>query len=175
VSDPPSAAVAPGGGHRTWRVHVAELRRRTGEQRRVTSTGPLDDAAVGSSRLDPAEVAVELVLEAVSGGVAVRGSARATWTGQCRRCLDPVQGPLVVEVDEVFEDRPTEGETYPVEGDALDLGPMLREVVLLALPLGPLCREDCAGPDPDHFPVTVGTDETGPDPRWSALDALREN
>ena len=46
----------------------------------------------------------------------------------------------------MFEADPTdEGETYPLDGDQIDLEPMVRDAVLLELPLGPLCGDDCAG------------------------------
>ncbi|HEY4376689.1 MAG TPA: YceD family protein, partial [Acidimicrobiales bacterium] len=71
----------------------------------------------------------------------------------------------------------TDGETFPLEGDHLDLGPMVHDTVLLALPLAPLCGPDCLGPAPDEFPTTVAADPDGPaeparDPRWAALDDL---
>ena len=52
----------------------------------------------------------------------------------------------------------------------------------LALPLAPLCDEDCAGPDPDDHPgrgrgrrrrTAPMADDARADPRWAALDALR--
>ena len=84
-----------------------------------------------------------------------------------------------VELSEVFEPHPTEGETYPIEGDEIDLEPLVRDAVLLALPLAPLCRDDCPGPATDAFPT--GTDEAAAapeeespaDPRWAALAELR--
>jgi uncharacterized protein len=88
-----------------------------------------------------------------------------------------VEGPLDVEVAEVFEEHPTEGETYPISGDHIDLEPMVRELAILGLPINPLCRDDCAGPVPDVLPVSVESDEEAepaPDPRWAALDALRD-
>ena len=42
--------------------------------------------------------------------------------------------------------RPVEGETYPLDGDRLDLEPMVRDAVLLALPLAPLCDGGLPGP-----------------------------
>jgi uncharacterized protein len=38
-----------------------------------------------------------------------------------------------------------EDEVRRVEGDYLDLEPMLRDAVVLSLPLAPVCTEDCAG------------------------------
>ena len=65
-------------------------------------------------------------------------------------------------------------ELYYLDGDLLDLEPALRDAVVLALPMSPLCREDCPGlcvecgvragrrgPGPRH--------EDAPDPRWAGL------
>ena len=52
---------------------------------------------------------------------------------------------------------------------------MVRDAVLLALPLAPLCGDDCRGPAPEAFPTGVGDDDRpGPlaDPRWAALAEL---
>jgi uncharacterized protein len=53
--------------------------------------------------------------------------------------------------------------------------------VLLALPVAPLCRDDCPGPEPEGFPVEIESDESTDgdepsqrDPRWAALDQLRD-
>jgi uncharacterized metal-binding protein YceD (DUF177 family) len=52
---------------------------------------------------------------------------------------------------------------------------MVRDAVLLALPLSPLCEEACGGPDPEAHPVITADDEVVPleDPRWAALKELR--
>ena len=80
-------------------------------------------------------------------------------------------GVVDVEVSEVFEAEPADdAETYPLGGDRVDLEPMVRDAVLLALPLAPLCRDDCAGPDPDDHPVGTGEARarrpTPGGPRW---------
>jgi uncharacterized protein len=115
---------------------------------------------------------VEAVLD---GAVTVTGSVTAPWMGACRRCLREVAGELVAEVREVFEAHPTEGETYRLQLDRLDLAPMVRDAVLLSLPLAPLCRPDCPGPDPGEHPVGAprAASPGTRDPRWAALDGLR--
>ena len=126
------------------------------------------------------------VLEAVEGGITLHGTVRATWTAECRRCLEEVAGTVEAEVAEVFEVRPTPGETYPIEGDEIDLEPVVRDAVLLDLPLAPLCRDACQGPDPERFPAAAAgdedpgrtdaaEDERPRDPRWAALDVLRDD
>jgi uncharacterized protein len=92
-----------------------------------------------------------------------------------------VRGEAVAEVREVYERHPTEGETYPLDGDEVDLEPLLRDAVLLALPIAPLCDEACGGPEPEAYRVASAAsgaaDEPGrpADPRWAALDQLRGN
>jgi uncharacterized protein len=84
-----------------------------------------------------------------------------------------VEGELALDVQEVFERDPDpDAETYRLDGDRIDLEPMLRDALLLALPLAPLCDEACPGPDPEAHPVGTGDDEPAADPRWSALDSL---
>ena len=79
----------------------------------------------------------------------------APWTGECRRCLGDAHGIARAEVREIFEARPTEGETYPLTGDHIDLEPLVRDAVLLSLPLAPLCSEGCLGPAPETLAVVA--------------------
>ena len=93
-------------------------------------------------------------------------------------------GLTLVALSPVYETRPVEGETWPLVGDQIDVGPLLHDTALLALPLAPLCDDDCQGPAPDQFPaVAPGADEEPEadpepdgavprDPRWAALDDL---
>lgn len=164
-------------GARPLVVGVAELHRQPGTQRDVVCSAHLAGLAVAGSAVPPdEEVGADLVLESLTDGtVTATGSVTAPFVGQCRRCLDPVRGSVTAEVREVFEERPTEGETYRLDGEEVDLEPLVRDAVLLALPLAPLCRPDCPGPDPEAFPVGPAA-EAAPaarDPRWAALDELR--
>jgi uncharacterized protein len=155
-----------------------ELRRRPGTQREVHIETPLPGLAITSARVpDDAVLVVDGTLESIEGGaVTVRGTVVVPWEAECRRCLDLVQGEASVELREVFEPRPTPGETYPLDGDDLDLEPVVRDAALLNLPLAPLCRPDCPGAAPDRFPAVVADAAEPPeperDPRWAALDEL---
>jgi uncharacterized protein len=75
------------------------------------------------------------------------------------------------------EDTEQDDEERYLDGDLLDLEPVLRDAVVLALPMSPLCQEDCPGlcvecgvPLADAGPGH-GHDEA-PDPRWAALEQL---
>ena len=159
------------------RIGVMELRRRPGTQREVQLSTSLPGLAISSARVpEGADLVVDATLEAIEGAVTLSGTVTAPWTGECRRCLDPVMGTLEVVLSEVFEPHPVDGETYPIEGDEVDLKPVVRDGILLNLPLAPLCRPDCAGPAPDEFPALVEEGEPGEaplDPRWAALDQLK--
>ena len=159
-------------------VDVVEVRRRTGTRRPFVAAARFPDLVAGEFSVVDGRVDVDLVIEAVTEGVSATGRVTGVWSGPCRRCLEPIEGDLDIEIQEIFERHPTEGETWPIEDERIDLAPVIRESALLALPLVPLCGDDCAGPEPDRFPATVEVDvdlsgEAPPDPRWAALDDLR--
>ena len=167
--------------HPVLRIGVMELRRRPGTQRDVHVATTLPDLHITGARVpDDAELVVDATLESIEGAaVTVQGTVTVPWTAECRRCLDEIGGVAMVPLSEVFEVTPIEGETYPIDGDEVDLEPVVRDAALLHLPLAPLCRPDCAGPAPDAFPTSVegeGPEADGEpprDPRWAALDQLR--
>jgi uncharacterized protein len=163
--------------HPVLRVGVMELRRRPGTQRDVVVSTPLAGLAITGAHVpDDAPLEVDATLESIDGAVTVTGTVRVHWSAECRRCLDPVTGTATVDLREVFEVQPIDGETYPIEGDEVDLEPVVRDAALLNLPLSVLCRPDCEGPVPEVLPVVVDSNQAGEparDPRWAALDALR--
>jgi uncharacterized protein len=131
----------------------------------------------GTALAPGAQAEVDLLIEAVADGVLATGTVTAPWVGECRRCLGPVRGAALVEFRELFEGHPTEGETWPLRHDHVDLEPFVREALVLELPLAPLCGEGCqglcpiCGADRNEGPCGCATDDR--DPRWAALDALR--
>ena len=151
-------------------LDVVELQRRTGTRRDVGASLVLPDLEVGERCVLDGRLDVDLVVEAATEGIVAVGTVRGESRVPCRRCLDDVIEPLEVEMREIFERHPTEGER-------IDLTPVVRELALLGLPLAPVCREDCAGPEPDRFPAVAHVEpvEDAPAPRderWAALDDL---
>jgi uncharacterized protein len=148
---------------------------------------------------------LDLKFEAVAEGVLVTGTVTAPLSGECARCLSPVTSTVTASLTELYlypparpqgqgagqgrdtrhgrpdrsdehEEQDDEDERY-LDGDLLDLEPALRDAVVLALPMSPLCRDDCpglcvecgvplaeAGPGHQH--------EDQPDPRWAGLQQL---
>ncbi len=130
-----------------------------------------------------AQLALDLRLESVMEGVLVSGTVTVEVVGECARCLDPVSDEVVADVQELFaypdsstQETTSEDEVSRLEGDYLDLEPAVRDAVLLALPLIPLCREDCpglcavCGEQREGLPPDHSHDEV--DPRWAALKQL---
>jgi uncharacterized protein len=153
---------------------VAELLRRLGTRREVAVSAVLDDIAISSATVtEGAEIEGRFTLEAMSDhAITVQGTITAPWTGECRRCLRTIEGTVSLDVDEVFDTRPVEGETYPLDGDRLNVEPLVRDAVLLSLPLAPLCEVACPGPEPETHPIGTDTSEEI-DPRWAGLGDLK--
>jgi uncharacterized protein len=154
----------------------------------------------------PQDAAAELDLkfEAVAEGVLVTGTVTAPLAGECARCLTPVTSSVTASFTELYlypparphgtghgrdgrhhqdrhdrydEHQEQDDDERYLDGDLLDLEPALRDAVVLALPMSPLCRDDCpglciecgvplgdAGPGHRH--------EGAPDPRWDGLKQL---
>ena len=170
-------------------VHVARLRKVAGTRWLEARRGPVDPDGVivpgspaDSSVPEGADAVCEVTLESFIGGVMATGTVSAPWRGLCRRCASPVGGMLRISVRERFCEPVAGGgdrgddDAYPIMGDQLDLGPMVRDAVVLELPLAPLCREDCRGLCPhcgcDRNEEICGC-EAPRDPRWANLDVLR--
>lgn len=166
-------------------VSVAEVRRHLGSRLPIRLALMAKGLTVGDAAVvEGAEVVVDGELESIPDGVVLTGEVSVPWTGVCRRCLSTIAGTASVDVREVYEIHPTEGETWPLTNDQVDLGPLLHDIALIALPLAPLCGDDCRGPAPENFPAraaptgdgvgdgTDGHDEPPRDPRWAALDDL---
>lgn len=158
-------------------VNVVELLRSPGTTKDVDATVDAADLEFGDPRLVDEPVSVAVRLEALANGIAVSGRVAATWAGECRRCLAPVRERLEVPVEELYQRIPEDPDAHPIANDQIDLVPMVRENVLVALPIGPLCRPDCPGMCPqcgaDLAAGACGCSVPTGDPRWSALDALR--
>ncbi len=121
--------------------------------------------------------------------IRLRGRFAGNFEVPCARCVEPVEIPLEAEFDLIFRpatadsDAPersitaVETEIGYYQKDSLLLEDVLREQVLLALPVKTLCKPDCKGLCPrcgENRNSTACTCEEGPsDPRWEALAGLR--
>ncbi|HVF06293.1 MAG TPA: DUF177 domain-containing protein [Frankiaceae bacterium] len=162
-------------------IDTRELPRRPGSQRKMEFQIPAPaDLGVGMIGVPTgAGLVLRLRLEAVMEGVLVSGTVTGPLAGECGRCLEPVTSSVEVDLQELYAypgSETTEDEAGRMDGDLLDLEPALRDAVVLALPLTPLCREDCGGLcavcGARKDDVDCGHDEAPVDPRWAALNDL---
>jgi uncharacterized protein len=168
-------------------LDTRELGRRPGSRLQVARTVPAPaDLGIDVLRaVEGSPIVLDLRLEAVVEGVLVTGSAEVGLEGECVRCLGEVRDEVVAPFQDLFVytdqnrrggDDPGDDDVRKLEGELLDLEPLLRDAVVLELPFQPLCADDCPGlcadcgarlvDDPGH---THG-DTT--DPRWAGLAAL---
>jgi len=112
-----------------------------------------------------------------SRGILVQGSLETHVLTECARCLNSMFYPVTLEIEELFAYPPSPEAQYSVEetGD-LDLAPLLREEAILAVPMGMLCRPDCAGLCPqcgknlNEGPCDCVTEDL--DPRLASLRGM---
>jgi DUF177 domain-containing protein len=109
------------------------------------------DSSLGISK---AGMCLEGRLEQVGEGYLLRGTLRGELLVPCARCLEPapvvVDSPVVVTFVEAggadkAEADDTEEDVVLFEHGTIDVGRPIRDEILLAVPMGPVCRPDCAG------------------------------
>jgi uncharacterized protein len=165
-----------------WVIDIRKLGRRPGLMRTYQRTipAPPDFRLEVIGIPEGAPVELDLRLESASEGVFVSGSAHARIVGECARCLEVLSDEATVRLGELFAypDSTTvatteEDEVSQVVDDLIDTEPMVRDAVLLTLPLAPLCREDCPGlcPECGERWADLGSAHSHEtlDPRWAAL------
>lgn len=122
---------------------------------------------------DPPLVA-DLTLEVVPGGVVVRGGVTFVARETCHRCLEETEVERHVAVAALFELDPADEDDYVLIGDTIDLEQMVRDEVVLSLPMLPRCSDDCRGvvTTPESG---LNTDPPGGDPaEGSPFAVLRD-
>ena len=166
--------------HSPYKVNLHELPRRAGEMK----TYYLQFAApepIGIPMLAikaGQEIKIDFRAEAVSDGVLISGQITSEAVGECGRCLNELKQEIDQEFRELFlyESRKSEeedDELFVMDGDIADIEVPIRDAVVLAMPLNPLCKADCKGlcsecgermekMGPEHSHEKV-------DPRWSGL------
>ncbi|MDI3340999.1 MAG: DUF177 domain-containing protein [Sphaerobacter sp.] len=150
----------PVGATRTFDLQVARV--------------PLDD------ELSAREVRATIRLTRIETGILAHGEVTGVVSLVCVRCLTEFDQPFRANFDGEF--RPSvdvrSGEALPIPEDddelfiidhnhELDVEPLLRQVILLALPMRPVCGDQCAG-----FQPTFPADDEEGDERLAVLRTL---
>ena len=161
-------------------VQLKELIHKPGSMKEVVLEHTLEEA-IGTEVMGlPAGTSFSIPtrLESVHEGILATAQFTARASGICSRCLDEISEEVEIEIQELFLYRPEQDDDFVVEQDRIDLEQALIDSVVPALPLKPLCSEDCLGlcarcgirmeQDPSH------THEDPIDPRFSALEGFGE-
>jgi uncharacterized protein len=146
---------------------------------RLSQANPLQ--AEGSAELLPHTL----------GEIRVRGHLAVTMRCDCNRCLEAAEFPIdssfdlfyrpaeVVDDEDEAEVEIDEGEAEIAfyEGGGVELKDVLREHVLLSMPMQRVCREDCRGMCPicgqNRNLINCGCEAKLVDDRWSALKKVQ--
>ncbi len=162
---------------------LRRLKLRVGDEHREPVSITLQPFELGGERYLPVPAEVEAGFEAqrATSGDVFRLTFGARLHGPCMRCLrDAVAGVSVDarEYHAAADDAPAELQTEYVVGGELQLSQWAHDAIATALPDQILCRRDCAGLCPacgkDLNDEPHDHEETSADPRWAALEALRE-
>ncbi len=168
---------------KVFKLNTHDLPRRAGEMKEyhlaldVESPIGIDVIAVPAGILN-----LDLRLESVAEGILATGEFDVVAKGECIRCLDPIELELNRNFQELYayEASPDEEEEDQLlmDGDVMDLEAPIRDAIVLALPINPLCDEDCEGLCPEcgqkwaELPEDHAHEQL--DARWSALKGLLE-
>lgn len=176
------------GGQAPTIVDVSRLSRQPGSMLEVAREFPAPaDLVLALARVpEGSAIDVDVTLESVVEGIWVSGTADVEVTAECSRCLDPIAWNESVALEQMFRYPSTDArgaiietdeddtDTPVVIDDTIDLEGPLRDAVVLALPIAPLCSPDCQGICPECGERIDDAPHDHPvnDPRWSALESL---
>lgn len=162
-------------------VNLHELPRRAGEMREYYLSFAAPEP-IGTPLLEiksGENLTIDFKAEAVSDGVLLTGTVASRAYGECGRCLEVINRPVAEKFQELFlyenrsESKDEETELFFLDGDLADLEIPIRDAVVLAMPLNPLCRPECLGLCSEcgepWEKLESGHSHEKVDPRWSGL------
>lgn len=169
-------------------INVSELDAGGKEYRFVVRSGWVR-GAIEDHEAKASDTDGKLVVRASKSGhdVVVSGKLEAELKVPCARCLEPFVLPIVSDLrvlyvpgekvrqpdDPEHEVTPEEADTLPFDGETVVLDDLVRDELLLEIPMIPLCSEGCPG-----MGTPPGSEEAeaekGVDPRLAPLLAFRD-
>ncbi len=163
--------------------NLRQVRLRPGEEFRDEIELELEPFELGGERYLPVPAAVpaELAITKATTGTVLQLKFATRLHGPCYRCLGDAVLEVAIDAREYQATNPQESDelrTPYLEDDNLNLAAWARDAVALALPDKILCGPDCAGLCPvcgkNLNDEPHEHDDFATDPRWAALEALRE-
>jgi uncharacterized protein len=179
-------------------LNTHDLPRRAGEMKEyeldIEAPERVGVPLIGVAQGDIIEV--DARLESVTEGVLLSAEIYAVARGECIRCLDPVEMEVERTIQELYRYEPTHDKSkrkhreeddidleaedeLQMDGDVLNLEIPIIDAIILALPINPLCDDECLGlcPDCGEKWEILPDDHThdAVDPRWSGLKSLLDD
>lgn len=177
-------------------LNTHELPRRAGEMKEyqldIDAPFRVGVPLIGIPEGDLIELDVRC--ESVTEGILVTADIYGVAIGECIRCLDPVEMEVDRKIQELYRYEPTddkgkksrrkdddiddldEDEALYVEGEQVNLEIPILDVIILALPVNPLCDDDCLGLCPECGEKWENLPEDHQheviDARWAGLSGL---
>lgn len=112
-------------------------------------------------------------------GLLLQGAINARTMAECGRCLITFQQPLHAQFTELYAFTPssaTDTGLLVPESGKIDLQPIVRDEMMLSMPIRPLCQANCKGLCPvcgeNLNETTCNHEDETPDPRLSILKEL---
>lgn len=134
--------------------------------------------------VDP--VSVDLTVVKVDDTLDIRGTVHGSGVATCSRCAGEASIELDLSLRLIGKERPADEAELVVDsedlvyhdGYCLDLADAIRQILLVSVPMAPLCSEACRGLCPvcgtDLNTESCTCERKAKDPRWQALDELLE-
>ncbi len=129
-----------------YRVNVGFLiNAPVGEYREITIENPdfeLDEDQTAEN------LHIDLKISRVQQGILASADCTADLKMECVRCLDEFDQKLKSHFDELFSFHTrenVEADQYLPENGYMDLKEIIREYLMLEIPMSPLCKPDCKG------------------------------
>ena len=127
--------------------HIGDMRRGRSEPRTVAGQVSVEwHVELSHVNPDP-PLTFDFELSAVGGGLSVLGEIAATVTHRCHRCLTEWEEDVTKDVSQLIATNLEHEEEadYVLDGDIYDFESLVRDELMLDLPIAPLCGPDCEG------------------------------
>lgn len=128
-----------------FQFHVGDLRSGRAQPRDITGEVSVDWHVELSRVLAEPPLLFDFELAPIAGGISVMGTIEATVAHRCHRCLDEWEEEIVHKVAQLLTTDGEDEDDYRLEGDVYDFEAMVRDELMLSLPIAPLCGPDCEG------------------------------
>jgi uncharacterized protein len=180
---------------KSFQLNTFELPRRAGEMKEYSLDIQVNENFGVNLVSVPAgqTIEVDVRLESVTEGILLSADVYAVATGECIRCLDPVEIVVERKIQELYNYEPANErgkkkkhdpeiddldieDELMMQGQIMDLETPVRDAIVLSLPINPLCKQDCSGLCPDCGEKWAGLPQDHAhesiDARWAGLKSL---